>query len=94
MLQQDVLLADGLEQVVSAGQRPRQPRAEWRELQLRVIFQAGDREQPGQVDRTVDLVQLRFCQAELAQQKIGQRLRTVVGNLQAYCIAVSMPLQE
>ena len=69
MLQQDVLLADGLEQVVSAGQRPRQPRAEWRELQLRVIFQAGDREQPGQVDRTVDLVQLRFCQAELAQQK-------------------------
>ena len=89
VLQQDVLLADRLEQVVGARQDARQPRAEGRELQLRVIFQAGNREQARQVDRAVDLVQLRLGQAELLEQKVGQWFRAVVGYLQTHRVTVA-----
>ncbi len=89
MLQQDVLLADRLEQVVGARQHAREARTEGRKLQLRVVFQAGNGEQARQVDRAVNLVQLGLGQTELLEQKVGQRFRAVVGHLKAYRVAVA-----
>ena len=54
-----------------------------------MAVQAGDAEQPGQVDRAVDLVQLALAQVELAQQVVGQVRRAVVGHLQAHRVTVA-----
>ena len=44
MLQQNVLLADGLEQIVGTRQQLGNSRAKGRELQLGMIFQSGNGE--------------------------------------------------
>ena len=71
MQQEDVLLTDHAEDVLGVLQQLGDHRSERRVLQLRVVIQAGDAEQPGQVDRAVDLVQLALGQAELLEQVIA-----------------------
>ncbi len=70
-------------------QQFRDLRGERRVLQLRMTVQAGDAEQPGQVDRAVDLIQLGLVQVELLEQVIGQVFRTGVGHFQPHRVTVA-----
>ncbi|MNI35857.1 hypothetical protein D3C73_898940 [compost metagenome] len=87
--QQDVLLADHAENVLAVLQQFRDLRGERQVLQLALAVQAGDAEQPRQVHRTVDLVQLGLAQVELFEQVVGQVFRARVGHFQAYCVTVA-----
>ena len=87
--QQDVLLGDDAEDVLAVLQQLRDRRGEGRVLQLRMAVQAGDAEQPREIDRAVDAVQLALAQAELLEQEVGQVLRAGIGHLQAHRIAIA-----
>jgi len=54
-----------------------------------MAVQAGDAEQPGQVDRAVDPVHLALAEAELLEQEVRQVLRTGIGHLETHGIAVT-----
>ncbi len=54
-----------------------------------MTVQAGDAEQPGQVDRAIDPVHFTLAQTELLEQEVSEVLRTGVGHLQADRIAVA-----
>ncbi|MNI38929.1 hypothetical protein D3C73_930900 [compost metagenome] len=87
--QQDVLLADHAENVLAVLQQFRNLRGERQVLQLALAVQAGNAEQPRQVHRTVDLIQLRLAQVELLEQVVGQVFRARVGHFQTHRIAVA-----
>ena len=89
MQQQDVLLVDHAEDLVAVLQQSGNRRRERAVLQFGVAVQAGDAEQPGQVDRAIDPVHLAFAEVELLEQEVGQVLRAGVGHLQAHRIAVA-----
>ncbi len=54
-----------------------------------MAVQAGDAEQPGQVDRAVDPVHLTLAEAELLEQEVRKVLRTGVGHLETHGVAVT-----
>lgn len=87
--QEDVLLADHAEDVFAVLQQFRDLRSERRVLQLRMAVQTGDAEQPRQVDRAVDLIQLALTQVELLEQVIREMFRAGVSDFQTYRIAVT-----
>ena len=87
--QQDVLLADHAENVLAVLQQFRDLRRERQVLQLALAVQAGDAEQTGQVDRTVDLIQLGLVQVELLEQVVGQVFRAGVGHFQTHRVTVA-----
>ncbi len=87
--QQDVLLADHAEDVLAVLQQFRDLRRERQVLQFALTVEAGDAEQTGQVDRTVDLIQLGLVQVELLEQVVGQEFRARVGHFQTDRVAVA-----
>ena len=54
-----------------------------------MALQPCNAEQPGQVDRPVDPIQLAFAQAELLEQEVGEVLRTGVHYLQPHGVAIA-----
>lgn len=87
--QEDVLLADHAENVFAVLQQLGNRRSERQVLQLRMAVQTGDAEQPRQVDRTIDLVQLGLGQVELLEQVIRQMLGTGVRHFQTHRVAIA-----
>ena len=87
--QENVLLADDVENVFAVLQQLGDSRGERLVLQLGMTVQAGDAEQARQVDRAVDLIQLGFGQVELLEQVVRQLFGAGVGHFQAYRIAIA-----
>ena len=65
MVEQHILLAEGLEDVFGFLQRFGNGRSKGGKTQVRVAGQPGNGEQPGQVDRPLYPLQFLFAELEL-----------------------------
>jgi hypothetical protein len=81
MVHQHVALAHGVEGMVFVQRAA--ARLEGRELQVGALRQVVDLDDAVEVDRAVDAVDRARGQVEVAQQRVDDRLRAVLGDLQA-----------
>ena len=86
MVQQDILLADGAEDLGAGARVAQQRRRGWVE---RRVLQIGpvdlrQRHQVGQAERTLDLVEIVGRDLQVRQQQIANALRHIVLDRQAH----------
>ncbi|MPN34287.1 hypothetical protein SDC9_181780 [bioreactor metagenome] len=87
MVQQDVVLADVLENARALAQSLGSARGKWRELHVGAVYPVRHLHQADQIDGAVDAVEVDRLEFELGEQELGHRFRTVVGDLQTHGIA-------
>ena len=88
-MQQHVAAAYGVENIL-AVQKPRgQPRDESRILEVGTVHEVANRQQPVQVDRTVDHVQIVLTEFKAVHQVVRHFRRAVVSHLQAHRVAIT-----
>ncbi|SPA36045.1 hypothetical protein CBM2637_U10002 [Cupriavidus taiwanensis] len=93
MVQQDVAIAHGAEDIGLVPQRLGQARPERRVFQVRPVDLVRHLHQADQVDRTVDREHLGGCEAKLLLQERGHGARAVVGHLEPHRIA-EVPVRQ
>src|SRR3954471_10680293 len=86
-MQQDVAAPQRLEYVLSTAARIGQPRNEHRKLQIWPVHPVGHIDEPHEVDRPFDTIEVLLAEVELRKQKIDDLLRTIVGDFQPHFIA-------
>ncbi len=86
-MQQDVGAAYAGEDVHALADRPGQAGHEGRKLEVWAIDPVGNLHQAHQIDRAMDAVKIVFLEAELGEQKVVHRFRTVVGDFEANGVA-------
>ena len=89
MMQQHVAGPDLGEQVAAGAEFAGQARRERRVLEIRTVDRLQQRHQAIDVDRPVDLVEILVREQEPVHQIVAQRLRAVVGHLEAHAVAVA-----
>jgi hypothetical protein len=75
LVQQDVALADRVEDILLFREFARHAGLEKRELQIRPVDLLRNLDQPHEVDRPIDLVKIIVRQTELQQQRLRHARR-------------------
>ena len=93
MMQQDVLFANGLEDIAALLENLGLAGDERRELEVGSVHPVRDLHQANQVHDARCAVEIAWAEVELVQQKVAHAYRTVVGNLESHPVA-EMPLLQ
>ena len=86
-MQQNVVLAQLLENAAFLGESLGQAGCERREFQIGAIHRVGDLHQADEVDRAGDAIEVAPFETGLHEQKVGHAFRATVGNFQTHGIA-------
>jgi hypothetical protein len=87
VVEQDVGLADGVENIDAFADDLGQARHEGAEFHVRAIDPVRHLHQANQVHRAIDAVKVGGLEFKLGEQEFGHRLRAVVGDFETHGVA-------